>query len=177
MGGILWILVIAWEYTLVKAPSLASAIIQIFPSLNWLALRKRYRTNCVFDFFFLTFNRDEFTFTLSCWMCNGVFTNGEIQVYWLISTRILVLAHILEIIIFSPLVYRNWVGSDIPRGCITWEEDAMLTSWILAERSETNYDPIPPLAQSIALESKLLCFDEFQVTGKDIVILAPLIYI
>jgi len=36
--------------------------------------------------------------------------------------------------------------------------------WKMTEKSDTNYDPIPPLAHAIASENKLLCFDEFQVT-------------
>ena len=36
---------------------------------------------------------------------------------------------------------------------------------LFTERGASGYDPIPPLAKAIADESRLLCFDEFQVTG------------
>jgi len=36
--------------------------------------------------------------------------------------------------------------------------------WRHEPRPDGEYDPIPPLAHSLACESRLLCFDEFQVT-------------
>jgi predicted ATPase len=36
--------------------------------------------------------------------------------------------------------------------------------WRTEEKSETNNDPIPPVAEKLCKEAKLICFDEFQVT-------------